>query len=270
MGCAGSKEEAPAKAGKEANVKNSIAFEPLNGKKGNSDNGNSDNEVIAPDAVSSKNALEKMEKHAPQSVVRRLSVPVVTSVPSDEALVVDERPAATKLFAAPKPSENRSKIYNALNPEKLFFEHRREKEEQEKWTVSIRGGGDMGGRTYTQMTDDDGNVIEVPDVAEDGPPEEEEVVDPKNLPDFGEFQGEMEKKRAERAEKLRLHQEQLRQAYLKKMAEEEAERQKELAKIHAKQGQEKEEKQRRLTVIVEEAQTRLTESTFEFDFAFKP
>lgn len=251
-------------------MKNSIAFEPLNGKDGKADNGNSDNEIIAPaDTESSKNVLEKMEKHAPQSVLQRLSVPATSVIPIDETPVIDERPAATKLFAAPKPSENRSKIYNALNPEKLFFEHRREKEEQEKWTVSIRGGGDMGGRTYTQMTDDDGNVIEVPDVA-DEEPEEEEVVDPKNLPDFGEFQGEMEKKRAERAEKLRLHQQKLREAYLENLAAEETERQKELEKIRAKQSVEKEEKQRRLTMIVEEAQTRLNEGNFEFDFSFKP
>lgn len=43
-----------------------------------------------------------------------------------------------KLFEAPK-GPVRSKIYNALNPEKLAYESRREKEEnkEDKWSVEV-------------------------------------------------------------------------------------------------------------------------------------
>lgn len=266
MGCTGSKEKEPkapaedVKTQQAAKTKVTVAFEPKNGKQ--------DDPIEVQDGNQAKKS--ELEKHAPKSVVRRLSVPVV-STPNDEAVVVaDERTSGTKLFAAPKPNANRSKIYNALNPEKLHYESRREKEEQEddKWTVSIRGGGDMGGRNYAVMADEEGNLTEVADV-EDGEPVEEEIVDPKNLPDFGEFQDEMNQKRAERAEKLKQHQDKLRKEYLAKQAAEEQERQVELEKIRKKEAAQDAVKQKRMTEVFVEAQTRLQNSTFDSEFSFR-
>lgn len=75
-----------------------------------------------------------------------------------------------KLFAAPSGPQ-RSKIWQALNPDKLYFESRREKVESDKVVISIRGGGE----SYAKMRDDEGNIIEE---SESEYEDEEEDYDP--------------------------------------------------------------------------------------------
>ena len=80
---------------------------------------------------------------------------------------------ATKLFEAPKGPE-RSKIYQALNPQKLYYESRREKAEAEEEKEVIV----IGQRDFGFLKDAEGNLIEEDDDEEE---EEEEDYDPENL-----------------------------------------------------------------------------------------
>ena len=96
-------------------------------------------------------------------------------------------PKGGKLFSAPE-GPKKSKIYNALNPEKLWFESRREKEESKGETtqISIRGGGAgmlNSAVDFQFERDDEGNIIqeEVQNGEAGGEAEQEENYDPKNL-----------------------------------------------------------------------------------------
>ena len=116
--------------------------------------------------------------------------------------------------------------------------------------------------------------------------------DPKNLPDFGELQAEMEKMRARRAENEEKHRKELREAWERQQAAEQRARDEELAvrvisvylslggcdslcfssiqKINARRSVELQEKQRREDALLKEAQTRLSSAEFSFgEFSFK-
>jgi hypothetical protein len=171
------------------------------------------------------------------------------------------------LRKAPK----KSKIWQALNPTQLAYKSRREQEEEkegEKWTVEIRGGGKSGSHgvaQYQKMTDEDGNLV---DVLEDSDEEEEEV-DTKNLPNFGEFQAEMDAKRAERAAKLEQKQASLKRAYTAKKDAEQAAIDKEMAVIKAKEAAAKKKKDDEEAKLLQEAHSRLSDpNQFQFDFSF--
>lgn len=188
------------------------------------------------DGASSPGAQKKsLEAAAPKSIMNRLAAKTTVVITEESEFEKQEkmRSQATKMFADEKKKEV-SKIYQALNPEKLFYESRREKEEasEEKWKVSIRGGGAgmarENARDYSFARNEEGEILQE---EEEGEVEEEEDYDPKNVPDFGEFQEVMDKMRAERAEALRQRQERLREEYKRKKDAEEAARQEELRKI---------------------------------------
>ena len=67
------------------------------------------------------------------------------------------------MFEAPKGPQ-KSKIWEALNPQKLYYESRREKEEseEEKVVINMRGGmlGASGPADFSWARDDEGNIIE--------------------------------------------------------------------------------------------------------------
>lgn len=174
---------------------------------------------------------------------------MVIEAPAKDATAVGRKastanaqdPKAGKLFAAPEGPKH-SKIYSALNPEKLWFESRREKEESKGETVqiSIRGGGAgmaSSAIDFQFERDEEGNIIQEAEEqnGDAGEPQPEENYDPKNLPDFGEFQKEMDELRAQRAAKQKDHQDALRRAHEEKKAKEEAVRQAELKEIMARE-----------------------------------
>eukprot|EP00055_Hartaetosiga_balthica_P008228 m.29887 g.29887 ORF g.29887 m.29887 type:complete len:268 (+) comp6187_c1_seq1:216-1019(+) len=169
-----------------------------------------------------------------------------------------------KLFQAPKGPEH-SKIFNALNPQKLYFESRREKEEAEEETIEI----ELNTRDYGFHRDDDGNFL--PDAEEEEEEEEDEDFDPESLPDFGEFQTEMNKLQQQREEKQKEHQRQLREQYLAKKKEEELEWEKELTAIREKEAAIAAAKVDNKEGFVEEAQSRVEEETAAFikKFSFR-
>jgi len=193
---------------------------------------------------------ETAEKSKPMS--KAASKSSIKSDPKSEASVeevVIEAPAETpvgrkasaaaaqpaKLFAAPEGPKH-SKIFSALNPEKLWYETRREKEESKGDTVqiSIRGGGAgmaSSALDFQVERDEEGNILQDDEPQEEGGDQPEENFDPKNLPDFGEFQKEMDEMRAQRAAKQKAHQDELKRAHAEKRAKEEAIRQTELKEI---------------------------------------
>lgn len=77
------------------------------------------------------------------------------------------------MFAAPKGPE-RSRIFQALNPDKLWYETRREKAEAEDEKLNV---GVLGDREYNVLRDADGNIIEEEDTGEEG-------LKPRLLPPF--------------------------------------------------------------------------------------
>ena len=88
---------------------------------------------------------------------------------------------SSKLFAKPEEPK-RSKIWNALNPGKLWYETGREKAEmaEEKVVIAVRGGADQvpeedDATTYTVPRDNDGNILE--NLVEEEEEEQEEKVD---------------------------------------------------------------------------------------------
>ena len=89
-------------------------------------------------------------------------------------------------------------------------------------------------------------------------------------PDFGELAGEMEKLRAQRAEKFQKHQEELRKAYEEKKAKEQAILDAEVARIKAEE--EKKKKKELVTdADVKAAQERLERESLAHlqSFSFK-
>lgn len=175
---------------------------------------------------------------------------------------------ASKLFEAPKGPE-RSKIWKALNPDKLYYESRREKEEAADETFVV----EVGRRNYAEvMRDEDGNVIASPDDDDDDEGEEEEDVDPENLPDFGEFQSEMEEMRRKRAEKEEQRRAELKRKWDEKKAAEKAALDAELKRIAEEEAKLAKLKEKEIggETLVADAHKRLTEEAERFmKFEFK-
>lgn len=87
------------------------------------------------------------------------------------------------MFAAPDEPK-KSKIFQALNPEKLWYESRREKEEarEEAVHITIRGGGAGFTRSSVDFAverDNEGNIVA--SALEGVYEEDEEDFDPNNL-----------------------------------------------------------------------------------------
>lgn len=271
MGCGGSKqkEEAPAKAVAVSTKKKltpsvdepKAAVNPLKNALAAA---KSDGEEPKPAKVA--------EQHLTSSAASRLSVSVKYQVQEKSKLEEEEKKKseAGKLFESAPKGPEKSKIWQALNPTQLAYKSRREQEEeaQEKWTVEIRGGGKTGVHgpaQYQKMTDENGNLI---DVMEDSDEEEEEV-DVKNLPNFGEFQAEMDAKRKERAVALEQKQAELKRVYTEKKDAEQAAINKEMAVIKAKEREAKRLKDAEEAKLLQEAHTRLSDpKQFQFDFSF--
>eukprot|EP01147_Barroeca_monosierra_P006590 gene6590-7529_t len=182
--------------------------------------------IDTPNASTLNSRADEAAK-VPKSVAARLSAPVISTTISTKDS--DHKPKSTKLFEAPKGPE-RSKIYQALNPQKLYYESRREKAEAEEEKEVVV----LGQRDYGFMKDDEGNLLADRESDEEDV-EEEEDYDPDNLPDFGEYQDEMNRLREERARKQEERRDRLRAEYLAKKAEEERLRQEELKKIAEKE-----------------------------------
>eukprot|EP00054_Salpingoeca_dolichothecata_P028197 m.212033 g.212033 ORF g.212033 m.212033 type:complete len:341 (-) comp26153_c3_seq8:47-1069(-) len=216
---------------------------------------------------------KKPEVTTSKSVANRLLVKTKNVV--QEESILEKKGRATKLFAA-DDGPKKSKIYQALNPDKLFFESRREKEEakSEVVKISVRGmntfidddddAPDTGFRDYSVMRDDEGNIIEQEEEEE----EEEEDIDPKNLPDFGEFQEEMNAMRAKRAAELEARRAKLRAEHQAKKEAEEAERQAELKRIAEREAKEKARLSTNEDNFVVDALSRIEKETNFGDFKF--
>lgn len=209
----------------------------------------------------------KLESFGGHAVAKRLTTGVAVDKPAAAAAAEEPK---VKMFEAPKGPQ-RSKIWEALNPQKLFYESRREKEEQEedKIVVSMRGGmlGSSvkgGGIDFSYARDDEGNVIQEEEQGDDdGEPEDD--YDPNNLPDFGELQGVITEKRKEREALAEQRRAALRAEYEAKKAKEKAQLDEEIAKIRAHDAKLKASLEIG-TDVVKEAQARLTEVTFDFTF----
>lgn len=223
-------------------------------------------------AESSAGSQAVAEKHLSKEHGSRLQVQVQVPIAAVSKFEEQEKNKAKseKIFEAPKGPE-KSKIWQALNPTQIAYQSRREKEEDaqgEKWSVEIRGGGKSGGGvSYQKMTDENGNLV---DVLDDEEEEEEEEVDVKSLPNFGEFQAEMDAKRQERQKKLEEKQNELRRSYTQKKEAEQAIIDKEMALIKAKADAERKKKQEEEDRMFKEVQVRLNDqSQFQFDFKFQ-
>lgn len=263
MGCAGSKpeDEAPKVAPNTAAANISKASQA-----------SAPTETPPSNEVASVPTQSVGDKHLTGGAKSRLSIVEHIVVPEVKSKMEETRVTDTKnLFGSDVvKGPAKSKIYAALNPEKLAYESRREKEEaaNDTWTVEIRGGGKTKHvADYAKMEDADGNLVNV--LAEDEEEEEEEV-DVANLPTFGEFEVEMKQKRQEREQKLQEKQASLKKEWEAKKAAEQAETDKELAKIKAKQDAQKKLEALELEKTVRDVSVRLNNSDFEFDFKFKP
>lgn len=143
-------------------------------------------------------------------------------------------------FAAPE--KKRSKIWLALNPQRLHHEtakDRREREE-DKTALDSRKTGQRGYQESFQlmsdmaMFDDGVDLDAVDDAAGDSDDESEEEVDLANLPDFGELETEMMHKRRERALADQQRREELRKQHEERVRRESEEREAEMLVIQEK------------------------------------
>eukprot|EP00053_Salpingoeca_punica_P011723 m.104447 g.104447 ORF g.104447 m.104447 type:complete len:255 (+) comp15758_c0_seq1:1626-2390(+) len=175
-----------------------------------------------------------------------------------------------KMFAKPE-GPKRSKIYQALNPEKLYYESAREKAEKEetKAKLVIRGGALGAGPTdFAVERDEEGNIIE----QEPEEPEVEETFDVNNLPDFTpEEKAELEKRRKEREAAQAAKQAKLRAEYLKKKEAEDKKREAEVKKIKEEEAKRLKSQPQEDPNFVKQAQARLEAETKDLfrDFSFK-
>lgn len=192
-------------------------------------------------------------------VKKRLEVKVDTSH-LVSALESKEANHGTKMFEA--THEEHSKIYKALNPDKLWYESRREKDEandvdeEDDGEIVMRDGEDFGMR----IQDESGNIIHE---------EVEHEVVPYELPTFDpETEAELKKLRKEREIALIARQAALKEKYLKKKAEEEALRKKEVERILEEDARKK--KGEEVTAeMVKDAQKRMDSTFANSQFAWK-
>lgn len=166
-----------------------------------------------------------------------------------------------KMFAVDKGPQ-RSKIHEALNPTGLAYVSRREKEEAGgPVVVDLRRRHGFAQR----IQDEEGGYI-----VEEDSDEEDENFDPKNLPDFGEFQQEMDKMRNLRAQESIKHQNDLKKNYQKEQAAKQKAIDAELKKIKDYENKRANEQNKEKERMVKDAQARLgNELASAFDFSFE-
>lgn len=176
----------------------------------------------------------------------------------DKAKNSDKKPG---MFAKEQEEygKGKSKIWLALNPQRLHKETGREKADREDddnvVVIEVRGSGQLGSFA---MEDRQG--------AWGADASDEEDVDTSNLPDFGEFQGEMNKMRAQREKEGEERRQALRRSSLADKAKKDKELQKEIDKITAFE-KKKEAKEGMSDKEVKKVQERLAnELTFDFGF----
>lgn len=216
--------------------------------------------------VDKKEAEKKMEAQATslKSITSRLGSKVISDTSAESTKM--------KMFEA-VPQEKRSKIYDALNPQKLYYESRRDKEEakEDKVIINVRGGmlGSSisgGAADYGYARDDFGNIQEHEEETYEIEHDEDDY-DPNHLPDFGDLQPVMDAKRAERAKKEEERRAKLREEYLANKKAEDDRLAKEVAEIRAKEALMK--KAELITdQDVAKVQKRL-EQEVQFDFKFQ-
>lgn len=177
------------------------------------------------------------------------------------------RVRSTDMFSETKVKH--SKIFDALNPQPLAFQTARDRADREDVEVL----GSLGVRGYAEASLALGDSEFVDDSMDaggedDGEEEEEEPFDPHNLPDFGEFTGEMLQRRAERAAAEQRRREALQREAAARRAREQAEMEKELESIRAREAIENKKKKVDDSFVIE-AQKRL-ESELSFgSFVFQ-
>eukprot|EP00045_Choanoeca_perplexa_P003785 m.33400 g.33400 ORF g.33400 m.33400 type:complete len:272 (-) comp12231_c0_seq1:300-1115(-) len=183
---------------------------------------------------------------------------------SNNAAFANEKPEgnavgrkASRLFTAPKGPE-RSKIYQALNPDKLFFESRRDQEEKGKVAL-----GRLGARDYNQLRDEDGNIIPEEDDDEEYVDDEADY-DTDDAPDFGELEEEMKALRERRSQAEDAKRAELRKQWEARKAQEEAERQAELEAIRAKEASLEAAKEENNDDFVTETQQRIARESSDY------
>lgn len=209
---------------------------------------------------------ERLAEHVSAGVAKRLTTGITVAKP---AAAAEEK---VKLFEAPKAQQH-SKIHQALNPQKLYYESRREREEQEddKVVITMRGGG-LGasvrgvGADFSYARDDDGNFInDDPAGFDDGLDDEPDNYDPNNLPDFGELQEVINQRRKEREAEAEKRRAALRAEWEKKKAAERAAVEAEIARIREHDAKIKAAQEPKGDVVAE-ARHRLSEVHFDFTF----
>eukprot|EP00051_Salpingoeca_urceolata_P030213 m.8472 g.8472 ORF g.8472 m.8472 type:complete len:1308 (+) comp3242_c0_seq1:447-4370(+) len=182
-------------------------------------------------------------------------------------------------FAKAAPQTKHSKIWEALNPQPLFYESPRDRAENETQVVSTAR---IGQKNYAEMTaflhemQDEGfaplpGEYVAPPIEDDYDDEDmeefEDTYDPDNLPDFGEYEAEMAELRQNRAKQEKERRAQLRRQSEERRAREQAQIAAELAIIEERRRQEEAAKAENADDFVETAQQRLSELEFSFTFA---
>ena len=210
--------------------------------------------------------------------------PTPSEKPRKQAAPLDKLQLSGKAESALKVHSNEaifsdskvkhSKIFEALNPQPLAFQTARDRAERE----DLEQLGTVGSRNYF-----DSFVASAPEMEsfggfEDGHEDEdededaadyvEEIFDPNNLPDFGDFTEEMMKRRAERAAEEQRRRELLAKQFAEKKALEKAEMEKELEEIRKREAQEAAKKKIDDSFVVETQRRLESELSFgNFTFA---
>jgi hypothetical protein len=174
------------------------------------------------------------------------------------------KPKATKLFSADQNKPERSRIFQALNPDRLYYESRREQSERE--AVAL---GRVGARDWNHMRDEEGNIVEESDSEDEDVPDEADY-DTDNAPDFGELEEEMKALRAKRAAAEDEKRKQMRLKWEAQKRKEEEDRQRELAAIAAHEAQLAAQKEEFASDFVTNAQRRVSQEAGQFlsEFSF--
>ncbi|EDQ92195.1 uncharacterized protein MONBRDRAFT_23105 [Monosiga brevicollis MX1] len=250
---------------------------PISSEEANSESTTHALSLAAPIATraASSGAPETNKK----STKSRLGAGIDTSfidAPSKIEEQEERRRQATQMFKRENADEpERSRIFQALNPQPLWYQSRREKEELEDeedgaHRVHVRGTG-LGAldeedisyaRPIQSDQEDDGQEAESEDEDED-----ETGYDTDNAPDFGELQSELDELRRRRAEKEQQRRRRMKEEHERKRLQEQAQREIELEAIRAKE-QEREKAEAITDADVEAAQARAAETAKYMTFAW--
>lgn len=167
-----------------------------------------------------------------------------------------------------------SKIFKALNPDRLAFQTARDREEaEEEMEVEdlradegkfLRAPAPLDAPSEPeQPADNDAEAFGF----EDEP--QEEVFDPNNIPDFGDMMGELKIKRAERAKAEQARRDELKRQFEEQKRKEAEALAKEMGMINKKKQQEEAAKNINRDAFVKDAQQRLEKELSFGQFVFK-